>query len=102
MPTKRHQISILIVKRLNRMKMDKKSTWKYMRDPDGMMWASYNKGSTNTFCLDGFIKRLPELVKNPACASDILKEYKLPGHPHEELIKDFLLDPGDYLEIIKV
>lgn len=94
------KIAKLIVKRLNSMKLNNKSTWKLMHCT-GMLWASYNRGHNNTFILDGFINRLPELVKNPACATTILAEYKLPGHPHVDLIKDFLLDPEEYMEIIK-
>lgn len=102
MPTKKIQIAKVIVKRLNKMRMNRKASWKYMREHDGMIWASYNKGGNNTFVLDGFINRLPELVKNPACALTILAEYKVSNHPHVDLIKDFMNDPGEYMELVKV
>ena len=98
---KKIQIAKVIVKRLNKMRMNRKTSWKYSIESDGMIWASYRGTEDNSFVLDGFINRLPELVKNPAAATTILAEYKLPGHPHVDLIKDFLLDPEEYLELIK-
>ena len=100
MPTKKIQIAKVIVKRLNKMKLNKKSTWKYSIESDGMIWASYRGTENNSFILDGFINRLPELIKNPACAINILAEYKVTNHPHVDLIKDFMNDPGEYMELV--
>jgi uncharacterized membrane protein len=108
MTTKKRLIAKLIVERLNRMKMNNKATWKLWTNKswdevnEPIIWASYNRGGNNTFVLDGFINLLPTLIQNPACCFHIIKtQYTVGDHPHIDLIKDFMTDPTEYMELMK-